>query len=257
MKVIILGSGIGIPSANRGSPGYYITFNDEQFLVDSGSGTLRSVVKAGINYETLDGVFYTHFHIDHTGDMIPLYFSLKENRAIQHRKNLLLYGPLGLQELFDQSIQPYFTSMRKASFDVDIHELNDGQQVTKNGGVTVTARYVAHTDSSVGYRFATQDGKSVVFSGDTGKCSALIELSRDADVAIFECSAPEEYAEKYGLPTHLTPTWAGQIAEQAGVKKLILSHIHPDTDRYPIARRCKKQFGGEVVIAQDGMIIEI
>jgi len=255
-KVIVLGSGVCVPSAKRNAPGYYMQCGDENFLIDSGSGTLHSLAVNGIDYSKLDAVFYTHFHIDHIADMEPLLFAFKNDPLVKRENPLKLYGSVGLKALVDNYFNKVGQDAKPLSFDLEVIEIKDGDNVQLES-CSAEAKHVKHTDNSVGYRFTTKDGKVIVFSGDSGKCQALVDLAKDADLAIFEASGPEEFFEPNNIETHLSASWAGQLAEQAGVKKLVLSHIYPATDQFPLVERCKKFFSGEVVLAEDNMAFDV
>lgn len=246
MKLIVLGSGVCVPSAKRGSPGYYIEFDEECFLIDGGSGTIRSLVKAGIDYSLLDGVFYTHMHPDHTADLVPLLFALKNDPSIRRESDISLYGPTGFIDFFGKLKDVFGDWFIPENFEIYVEELNDGDEIIKRS-VRINAKRVFHTDNSLGYRFISRDDKTIVFSGDSGYCKELVELANSADLAVFECSFPEEY----NISGHLNPSSAGKLAQQAGVKTLVLSHIYPVTENYPILDRCREFFDGDVFIADD------
>ncbi|MCZ7626508.1 MAG: MBL fold metallo-hydrolase [Candidatus Methylomirabilis sp.] len=77
MQLTILGSGTAIPSLTRGSPGLLIEVAGSSLLCDGGAGTRPRPLRAGIVATELDRVFYTHLHPDHTGDLVPLLFALR------------------------------------------------------------------------------------------------------------------------------------------------------------------------------------
>jgi ribonuclease BN (tRNA processing enzyme) len=102
---------------------------------------------------------------------------------------------------------------------------------------------------SRGYRITGSDGKSVVYSGDTDVCDNLVTLAKGVDVLICECALPDEMK----VEGHLTPSLAGRIAVQAGVKKLVLTHFYPECDAVDIAEECRNTYKGPLVIAEDLM----
>jgi len=249
-KVIILGSGTCVPQALRGSPANYLFFENKHFLVDGGSGSLHALAQAGIDYTLLDGIFYTHFHIDHIGDLVPTLFALTNDPTLKRTKDFIIYGPRGLKNL----VLTYQTMFKKwispKSFNILVHEFDDHDELAIENSHVVAYR-VPHTENSLGYRFITSDGKIIVFSGDTGYGPEIIGLARNADLAVLECSIPEEQFELHPVAGHLTATLAGKIAQQADVKKLVLTHIYPDTDKVPLQQRCAAVFNGMVVVARD------
>ena len=77
MRLTILGSGTLVPVANRCNPGYLLDIANDTILLDSGSGTLRQISSAGRSIWDINQIFYSHLHIDHTNELIPLLFAYK------------------------------------------------------------------------------------------------------------------------------------------------------------------------------------
>lgn len=72
MKLTILGSGTCVPAVERGSPANYLEIGGKQILIDCGPGTVRQIVESKLDYRKVDIVFVTHFHNDHTSDLVAL-----------------------------------------------------------------------------------------------------------------------------------------------------------------------------------------
>jgi ribonuclease BN (tRNA processing enzyme) len=143
-------------------------------------------------------------------------------------------------------------------------------KVFEDDRIRVSATLVAHAPvwPAFAFRFDTDDG-SIVFSGDTGRSENLIKLAKGADILVHEVivtrwvnglfPAPRSVAEE-GLMQHLlsghTPVEeVGGIAEAAGVKKLVLSHIVPGNATREELLPAAKDFSGELVIGRDLMQI--
>jgi ribonuclease BN (tRNA processing enzyme) len=139
-------------------------------------------------------------------------------------------------------------------FSVEIIELNG--KPYNGDGWTVKSAQLDHTDPCVGYRIEEIKNtvtKSVVYSGDTDYCRGIVELSKNADLFISECSFPE----KYKIKGHLTPRLAGKIAKESGCKYLVLTHLYPVCDKYNIRAECRKVYKGKLTIAKDLMKFEV
>ncbi len=65
MKLSILGSGKAYPHPKRNAPAYHLSCDNQSFLIDCGSGTLHQLARMGLDVYALDGIFITHFHMDH------------------------------------------------------------------------------------------------------------------------------------------------------------------------------------------------
>ena len=114
------------------------------------------------------------------------------------------------------------------------------------------ARNTFHTENSIAYRIEF-DGKSIVYSGDTGYTESLIDIAKDADMLIIECSFPDELKFK----THLTPSEVGMIARASKAKNVILTHLYADCDEIDIVSQVRKHVDVDVILAEDLMEIDI
>jgi ribonuclease Z len=104
----------------------------------------------------------------------------------------------------------------------------------------------------------SRPGRTVVYSGDTRPCVAILEASRDADLLIHDCSFADEMAEWAEESRHSTAGEVAALAKEAGVRKLVLTHISSryTNDSEPILNDSKKVFEN-VSVAEDLMEIEI
>jgi len=249
MELIILGSGTAIPSPRRGSPGLLVQAADRLLLFDGGTGTLRTLARAGISFVELDRVFYTHLHPDHTGDLVPLLFALR-NAEYPRQKPLSLAGPRGFKAFFERLQVAYGHWIDPAGYELRLEELHD--EAVQGEGFRVIPTPVKHIQYSLGYRVEAE-GRSLVFSGDTAFCESLIELARGADLLVLECSFPDGYVTNL----HLTPSEAGRIAAEAGCRRLLLTHFYPICDAHDIFTQCRKTYDGEILLAEDLLKVEV
>jgi ribonuclease BN (tRNA processing enzyme) len=111
---------------------------------------------------------------------------------------------------------------------------------------------MAHAERSIGFRVEAE-GRSLVYSGDTDGCPNIVRLGQEADLLILECSFPGE-RKKEG---HLTPALAGRIAREAKPKKLLLTHFYPVFQGHDIRRECGVEYSGPILLATDGMKVEV
>jgi ribonuclease BN (tRNA processing enzyme) len=250
MELIILGSGTGVPSLKRGSPATLIKEGDQSILLDSGSGTLARMLRAGVTYKEVDAVLYSHIHPDHVADLVPLIFACKYQED-PRTKDLLILGGKGFRDYFEGLRSVYGSWIDPETFLIHIQEvLADDLEI---GGLQVTTLPLEHAPESIGYRVTSAGGQNVVYSGDTDYCPNIVELARGADLLILECSFPEGQKVK----GHLTPSLAGRIAHEAGCTRLVLTHLYPPCDQSDIRGDCQDVFPGEVLLAEDMIRIAI
>tara|TARA_B100000315_G_scaffold259407_1_gene315350 strand:+ start:7881 stop:8636 length:756 start_codon:yes stop_codon:yes gene_type:complete len=251
MQLTILGSGTLIPTPERGNSGYFLQTDNQTILIDGGSGTLRQISRFGLNYREIDMICYTHLHPDHTFDLIPLLFAYKHDSELQMPKNLKMICPVGFQNYFDRLMNIYADWLMSEEVNIEIHEIERGN--IDLDGLTIQCRHTEHTDHSVTYRFIDSTNKNLFYSGDTDMCEELIESAKDVDVLLLECSFPDTMKRN----GHLTPSLCGEIAAETNCKKLVLTHFYPEVLKTDIISAVNTVYNGDVILAEDGLIIKI
>lgn len=254
MRLIVLGSGTGIPLHDRASPSLAFFIEGSTVLFDLGPGTLRQLSKAGIGHERIQHIFISHFHPDHTADLVHLLFATRHPPILKKREPFIITGPQGFKDFLAKLRRAYGKWLNLPSEIMEIEEL-DTQNPEKRGykNFNIISQPTNHTPHSLAYRVESPSGKSFVYSGDTGFCTEIVGLARGADLLILECSFPDaEEAEG-----HLTPSLAGRIASLAGVKKLMLLHFYPEVLATNIARQCRKTYTGELILGSDLLNLQI
>jgi ribonuclease BN (tRNA processing enzyme) len=271
-RAILLGTAGGpTPKKGRAAPASVVLVDEVAYVVDCGNGVARQFVLAGLDLSRIRHVFITHHHSDHNADFGTL---------------LLLAWAAGLKTPVDAWGPPPLEKMMALFFeisapDIDVriadegrpplvplihaHNVQAGGVVLKDERVTVRAAVVRHpmVPTAFAYRFDGPD-RSIVFSGDTTRSDALIALARGADVLVHEVLFPDVYAEaaaanarsiaRHILESHTPVEEVGRVAQEAGVKTLVLSHYVPDGNEdaerswLPLARR---HFRGDVVLGRD------
>lgn len=249
VKLHFLGSGTIMPDPRRSCSATILEIPKVKILVDIGAGTLRRMAIEGIDLHSIDYIFITHFHPDHTGDLAPFLFALRNSRPARTGRLLQVWGPAGFFQ-FVRGLEQAFGKWLQFSAEVKYHELP--RRLLDFPGFRVIWSKVHHTPESVAYRFEVEN-KAVVFSGDTGYCPEIIRLCKAADLAVLECSHPDELAVK----GHLSPSLAGKIAGDAGVKRLLLNHFYPEVLKTNPVEVVQKYFNGEAALANDGDTIAI
>ncbi|WP_130472483.1 MBL fold metallo-hydrolase [Candidatus Magnetaquicoccus inordinatus] len=241
----ILGSGTGIPSLQRHAPAYLLEVAAKRWLIDCGSGSLLQLERIGKPFSTLDGLWITHTHADHVGELSALLHALRMP-GLQRQKPFHLFGPAGFIAFFRQIVVPVVAVPE--AFPFFVSEVTERQSL---GELLVQSSVVSHSErfESRSYRF-DYAGKSIVFSGDCDYDPRLRQLAAGADLLIIDCSTL--HAGK--VKGHLSAREAGKLAAEAEVKRLILSHLYPiDGREDERIEECQSQFSGPLALATDLM----
>jgi ribonuclease BN (tRNA processing enzyme) len=274
-RLILLGTGGGPrPRKASSAAAQVIVINGAAYVIDCGDGVARQLVMAGVPLASLRSIFITHHHSDHNADYGNLIL-LAWTAGLRTRVGT--WGPPPLQRM-----TKLFLEMNKFDIDTRIadegrpplgplvhaHELRRAGLVMQDENVKVTAAVVHHppVTPAFAYRFDAAD-RSIVISGDTTPTPSLIELARGADVLVQEAlfapaidrlvaRVPNAPALRKSILSHHTSAEdAGRIAKEAGVRKLVLSHLVPPDDPEVTEQMwigaARQHFDGEIVLGKD------
>jgi ribonuclease BN (tRNA processing enzyme) len=274
-RLILLGTGGGPrPRKANSAPAQVITAGGAAYVVDCGDGVARQLVLAGVPLASLRHVFITHHHSDHNADYGNLIW-LAWTAGLRTRVDTWGPPPLAKMTRLFFEMNEYDITTRIADEGrvplaplVQAHELSEGGAVLQDENVKVTAALVAHPPvvPAFGYRFDGRE-RSIVISGDTAPSDNLIELARGADVLVHDALyAPAVDRLVAGVPNatslkrsilshHTTAEDAGRVAQAAGVKLLVLSHLVPADDPAVTETMwidaARKHFQGSIVVGRD------
>ena len=274
-RLILLGTGGGPrPRKANSASAQVIVANEAAYVVDCGDGVARQLAFAGVPLPKLRHVFISHHHSDHNADYGNLLW-LAWTAGLRTRVDT--WGPPPLEKMtklfFEMNAQDIDTRIADEGRVpliplVQVHELTQGGLVMQDENVKVTAALVHHPPvvPSFGYRFDGAD-RSIVISGDTAPSDNLIKLARGADILVHDAlyvpgverlvaRVPNATALKQSILSHHTSAEdAGRVAQAAGVKKLVLSHLVPPDDPAITEQMwidaARTHFRGEVILGKD------
>jgi len=215
IEVTLLGTGVGIPHSGRAQAGLVVKAT-EPLLFDCGAGALLRLAEAGFSPIEIDVALLTHLHLDHVSDLL----ALAKARWLLGENGMEVFGPEGTQEWFEtvQGLYPYLEEL-----DVSFTTVRPGDEFSLKG-LKIRAGEAVHSIPARGYRIESKT-KTVVYSGDTEPTESIRRLAGGADLLIHECSFPEPFV----VTNHSTPKRLGETFRGAGVKRIVLTHLYPQT----------------------------
>ena len=274
-RLILLGTGGGPrPRKASAASSQVILVGDVVYVVDCGDGVARQLVSAGVPLTNLRHVFITHQHSDHNADYGNL---LLLSWAAGLRTRVDTWGPPPLEEMTRLFFQMNAFDINTRIADegrlpleplVHAHEIRSDRVVLEENGVKVTAALVPHPPvvPAFAYRFDTPD-RSIVISGDTAYSENLIRLARGADILVHEAlwvpavdrivaKVPNATTlKKHIIDSHTSAEDVGRVAQAAGVKTLVLSHLVPPDDPSVTEQMwldaARTHFRGAIILGRD------
>jgi ribonuclease BN (tRNA processing enzyme) len=270
VAVQVLGSG-GPELQDKRASSSYLVWEDGQAkaLIDAGGGSALRFGESGAQMSQLDVILFTHFHVDHSADFSAL---IKSSWFEDRKRPLPIYGPPGNEFMpsTEEFVSDFFGDKHGAyrylsellvpgeegSYKMQPHNVVAGStpsMVFRDGDLAVSAVHVVHGGvPALAWRIETR-GKRIVFSGDTnGEGEGLVRLAANADLFIGHNAVPEG-ATGVERRLHMPPSVIGQIAADAHVKSLVLSHRMLRTlgKENETQSEIKKRYSGPMVFAND------
>ncbi len=271
VELVVLGSG-GPEFDGRASTSYLLFIdNKAKLIIDMGSGSMLSFEKSGAKLDDVDAVVLTHLHIDHAVDL-PSY--VKAGYFTPRTQPLSIIAPNGnehfpsaeeyLESLFGKNgAYRYMNDILSKNTDsfelIATNIYKDRITMIQYPKFTLKLIRVHHGIVPALALRIDIGNKSILISGDTNnENKSLQDIAKDADLFIAH-HAIAEWAEGYATSLHMKPSNIAQIAHDAKVKKIILTHRMKRTlkSEDESLKIIKKKFKGEVMFAEDGMRIEL
>lgn len=237
MKLTVLGNNGPYPKAGGACSGFLLDNGSTKVVLDFGNGVL-SRLQQYIAIEEISAIILSHLHSDHMGDIMILRYAadILRMKGVMD-KPLKVYAPAEPIEEFNRL---------KYKDALEVIEINPAEKLTL-GDLKISFRKMIH--SSKNYAVCVEvNSKKFVYSGDTLPNAGLVEFASNADLFVCEAGLLER-DEKLLRITHLTAREAAQIAEDAGVKRLLLTHFLPDVKLEYYVNEAMSVYNGIMEIA--------
>jgi ribonuclease Z len=294
LHVGLCGSGAPMPDPTRAGPCTVVVAGKRMYVIDAGEGSVRKLSLMNLPPGQVSALLLTHFHSDHIADVGELMLQHWGTGAAQ--SPLPVYGPTGVEQVVQGFNAAYALDdgyrvahhgpkvMPPAGAGGVAHPFaidRAGPDVTliDEPDLKVIAFPVDHrpVEPAVGYLFVYK-GRRVVVSGDTAPSPRLEAAAKGADVLVHEALAPNlvaiqrQEALKAGrsnlaaifhdiLSYHTTPEQAAAIAQRAGVRYLLYTHIIPPLPSRALnsafLARSPQIFHGTLRVGEDGDFLSL
>ena len=284
-NIHVLGAGTPTPTASRFGSSYVVNIENDSIMIDCGPATTYKLVKSGLWPTNIDYLFFTHHHFDHDIDY-PCFLLCRWDQSIGKENKLQVFGPT-LTERITEGIlgeNGLFAHDWKSRIN---HPT--GQRVHVNRGGTlprkppdvsatditphftfkannweITSTVADHVQpwlDSLAYRINTYQG-SYVFTGDTEPCKTVVDLAKNANIMFCMCWDDQDVMDSNGEIAGCTGTkGAAKMAAEAGVQKLVLSHIGPNLSDLDAKNKAmtdiKSIYSGEVIFSSELLVLPI
>jgi len=262
MDIWTIGTSSAVPTRKRGLPANLINYKGERILLDCGEGTQRTLMKEKLGIMKINKIFITHWHADHFSGLLGLIQTMEmEGRE----RPLYIYGPPRTEEFthnildtgyFQRSYDIFVEDITEEDvivgegyhikpFEVEhginalgyVFQEDEQKKANKNKmkelklesspkiGDLKEGKAIEWNNQQIKPEEVIEivSGRKIVYTGDTSKCSNTIKHSKDADLLIHESTCTHDKVDQ--RKNHSSAKEAAEVAKQANVSKLALTHI--------------------------------
>jgi ribonuclease Z len=221
--MILLGTGTGVPDADRENTHMVWDGPGGPLLIDAGGSTYQRLLRArldplgGAGHAPLQGILLTHSHCDHINGLAVLLFSLRLAGRVEP---LPIYGLPATLEVVRRILDAF--ALDSLHPPLAWTEVAAGDTIPLAAGWSIRTAMTAHSRPCLALRFEdAAGGLAIACSADTEPCPAVAALARGAAALIHEATTPGPF------PGHTSPRQAGAVAAEAGAGRLVLVHYSP------------------------------
>lgn len=254
LALTILGSSCSIPRPGRACSAYLIEDDGRFVLLDFGTGAFSNL-RQYIAPDALEAIVISHMHTDHFLDLIPLRYALRygsrsrENRIPLH----LPPGGIDMLERLGESL-----SRESGDFFHDVYEMQeyDPESVLQIGSSKLRFALTTHFIDAYAIRYTSGDA-SIVYSADTAYDEKVRELAGGANLFLSEATLGAHGIESGPVKGHICAAEAGQLAQLANVRSLVLTHYGTECNVTELELAARSTYRGEIIVADDHQRITI
>jgi len=264
MRLTVVGKSPAWQDVDGACSGYLLQEGSTTVLLDCGNGVFGKL-RRFVDYGDVDAVVVSHMHADHFVDLVPFSYALIHSPRQQPvpvppwpgtdspaRPRLELppggrdvlrrvVGAWGNEELVEQAFAAGEYDPA-ASFEI--------------GPLRFAFARVPHfVDAYAVEVSSAETGGRLVFGADSRPAPELVACARDADLLLVEATLPRP--ERSGVRGHLTAAEAGGHAREAGVGRVVLTHLSDELDLDLARDQAAEAFGGPVDVAAEGATYDI
>ncbi len=277
LSATIIGSGAPKYNPERSGPSVLISYKNTKILVDMGNGTQANLNKIKIRTKQLDGLLFTHHHLDHNEEFTPVFI-----HCLLGGNPFTIAGPDPTSSFVSNTLDLYKEDieyrMKKSDRTLQDVKTNysvknlKGEERFTIGDIKISCVKVNHTIYTVAYRFDA-GGKSIVISGDLIYSDGLSKLAKNADYLIIDSGGAIELGSQKKTNSnkkgnrnntnkieraHVNLDESSRMAKEANVKNLVLTHFaYAKIDEEATTNELRKNYNGAIVFAEDLMTIPL
>lgn len=250
-EICFLGTGGSVATKERDNTSLLVSSDDSLILIDCPGSVIQKIKKLNRDPRNINSILVTHIHPDHVYGLPSFVHSLMLDECI-----INLYGSEETIRFCQDYLDLFHLQDKKIRTRIRYIPLKEKEEIQLSPSMRLLPLKVPHDISSLAFHFYfLEEGKELIYSGDTAFHPLLFQDAKDKDYLIHDCSAPsrffDQYPSLYQMHTHSLQL--GEICQQVGVKCLIPCHFFGELDfsLSEIESEIRKSYSGQLIIPRD------
>jgi ribonuclease BN (tRNA processing enzyme) len=248
VKLTVLGSSASYPGPGRACAGHLVATTGARVVLDLGNGALSNLGRA-TDACRVDAIFISHMHPDHYLDLLG-FMAMLRYAPDGPFSPVPLHGPEGIMARMRAMVSGH--GRRDVGGAFAFTPLEDGRAV-EVGSLTITPRAVDHDGDTFAF-VVDGDGRRLTYTSDTRLSDPVRRAAHGAHTLLADATVPASYA---GRVPHMTGAEAGELAAEVAAERLVLTHLWPTVPRDVILDDARSAFSGEVLLADELLVVEV
>lgn len=262
MQVVTLGGAAAWPNPGQGCSSYLIRHGDEHLLLDCGPDTLQEL-RRHADLAEITAIVISHLHADHILDLVTYRYALTAGpwaHAEEPIERIPLWLPPGGIRTLNGISSAIGSTPEDADkfwdevFDVREYAIDTPLQA---GTFRIAFSPTQHYIPCQAMRVSVGNGRDLAYTADTGEIESLIPFFQNAQVLIAEATLDDHDGVPPEKRGHLIPEEAGELAERASVRLLVLTHLWTERPTSSVLDRARSRFSGSLAVAVPGAIFDV
>jgi ribonuclease BN (tRNA processing enzyme) len=248
VRLTVLGCSPSWPNPGEASSGYLVETSDARLLLDCGNGVLGRL--RALSDAPPTAIVLSHLDPDHISDLWSVMFGVRYG-PLPWSGRTTLYAPPGGRVVLDEILGGFGLRLRDLEQAVAVSEYRT-TQATPVASATLTFGRTKHSSHSYATRIE-DGGRALVYTGDATLTPGLVEHARGADLLLGEAGAGLLPPDPTGV--HRTATETAGLARDAGVDRLVLTHLSAEDREGSLA--AARTIHAATELALPGAVFEI
>lgn len=257
LKIIFIGTGSGKTSLKRYHSSILISSEKYNLLVDAGDGVSKALPSQKINYNSIDGIIFTHLHPDHFSGLPSLIVQMKMN---DRNSPLDLFIHKSLKSIVENLLLHSNLLPERMKFDINYKIFSEDERISISKTFFAVPRKNSHLDKLEKYKSKYPQLNflcfSLLFEIENHKLIYTSDIGNEGDLFLFEQTPTDIFITEI---THIEPSVLFDELQKLDTKKIYLTHISDDdlSGLNEILALQPQSLRNKVEFATDGLFFEI